>query len=570
MFLALKHKLSPQLLRFLLVLCISILFGSVWFLILYNRFPLYFTHINWIYASGADVLKTQLGWEWFRQEPWSFPLGRIESYGYPFGTYLAYMDSIPLMAILLKLFSPWLGGHFQYLGVWELASIIGQMFASVMLLNQFTRSYLQKILGASLLVLSPPMISRVFLHDSFTAHWIILAAIWFIILEYRSRLWRGAWVILFALAMLIQLYFVAMLLPLWAISLYFRYAREKRPWLVVTDILIVIGLIILLGYCSGLFSLEPDNLVEEGFGLYSWNLNGFVNPNSFSNFLKQMPVGSSKLFEGFSYLGLGNLLILPTAIFLFFHKDCSRRRLFFFTPFGLVSILFGIYALSQKAYLGAYPLWDIHLPDSLYTLCSFFRTSARFIWPVFYFIVLFGIISILRNFRYPTLILLSALILQYIDIQPLIITKKINGLAEYHSKLQAEFWQQAAIYNRHIFLLPASYAASSYYEPFALYARENQMTLNWGYLSRGKYAAIENYGESVWEELKVGQIDPQSLYILWNSAWIGFARQNLSDQIIICTVDGYTVILSTDNLLSRSYSGLTDYCTIPSIKTNLQ
>jgi hypothetical protein len=557
------YKGSPQSLQFLLLLSISILLGTAWFLVLYNRFPLYFSHVNWIYAAGADLFKDQIGWEWFRQDAWGFPLGRIESYAYPFGTFLSFMDSIPLLAIPLKLFSPWLGGNFQYLGLWELICIILQMLAGMLILRQFTRSYLQVILGASLLVLSPPMISRVFTHNSLTSHWILLVAILFIILEYRSRLWRGAWAVLFAVAMLIQLYFVAMLLPLWAISLFFRYLRGKRRRVMIFDILVVIGVVLLVGYCTGYFSLKPDNLVGEGFGLYSWNLNGFFNPNEYSNFLNSMAVGSSKVFEGFSYLGLGNLLILPVALYFFFRKEVSRSRLLFFIPFGLVSILFGLYALSQKAYLGTYLLWDIKLPDGIYALCSLFRTSARFIWPVYYFVVVFGLISIIRNFRHATLLLLPALVLQYFDLQPLIDSKKINELAEYNSRLGSEFWQQAAIDNRHLYLLPSSFNAAYIYEPFALYARQNRMTLNFGYLSRGDYKAMEEYGESIWEGLKTGQADPESLYVLWDSEWDNFARQNLAEEMVICSVDGYTVILSIDNGLNRGYSNLTDYCTVP-------
>jgi hypothetical protein len=96
-----------------------------------------------------------------------------------------------------------------------------------------------------------------------------------------------------------------------------------------------------------------------------------------------------------------------------------------------------------------------------------------------------------------------------------------------------------------------------------LYARQNRMTLNFGYLSRGDYKAMEEYGESIWEGLKTGQADPESLYVLWDSEWDNFARQNLADEMVICSVDGYTVILSIDTGLNRGYSNLTDYCTVP-------
>jgi hypothetical protein len=560
----LHYKLSPRFLQFLLQFSLSILFGSAWFLLLYGRFPLYFSHVNWIYTSGVDAFQHQLGWEWFRQEPWRFPLGRIEAYGYPFGTFLTYTDSIPLLAIPFKILSPWLGDRFQYLGIWELASVIGQMLMGMLILHEFTCSYSQKILGASLLVLSPPMIYRAFGHDSLSAHWILLAAIWFILLEYRHKLRRGAWMALFAVSILVHLYFAAMLLPLWAIGLFFKYTRKKMKWVFIADILAVTGVILLVGYSIGLFSLDINSLVGEGFGFYSWNLNGFINPDQSSTFLKDLAAGTGGQYEGFSYLGLGNLLILPTALFLFLRKDPSRRRLFFFLPIGLVAILLSSFALSQEAFSGAQPLWDIHLPGFVFTLCSLFRSSGRFIWPVYYFLVLFGLTSILRNCRHPRLVLSLALLLQYIDLQPLFDAKNFDGFAQYQSDLQAEFWQQAAKTSRHVILIPASSGSFSVYKPFALYALQNKLTLNCGYFSRADYDVIDKYAMQVWEELKAGKSDAQTIYIFWDPNWAGSIKEYLLDHMLTCWVDGYSVILSVDNELTQTNLDLTRYCSAPS------
>ena len=561
----LQYKLSPNFLRFLLNLSISILFGSTWFLLLYGHFPLHFSHVDWIYRLGGDIFQHQLGWEWFRQEPWSFPLGRIEAYGYPFGTYVTYMDSIPLLAIPFKLLSPLLKQNFQYLGLWELASVIGQMLMGILILQEYTQSYPQKILGASLLVLSPPMIFRAFSHDSLTAQWILLAGFLFIILEYRHKLWRGAWLALFAVAMLVHLYFVAMLLPLWIISLYFRYCREKKGWALIVDILIVISLLLIVGYSIGLFSLHINNLQEDDFGFYSWNLNGFLNPiQNSSTFFKELALGTGGQYEGFSYLGLGNLFILPIALIMFFYKDYSHRKLYFLLPFVFIAILFIFIALSNKAFLNAAPIWNIPLPKFTANLFSIFRSSGRFIWPVFYFLVLFGLISLVRNIRYPILVLILALLLQLIDIQPFYVSKRINGFNQYQPNLQSEFWQNAAKTNQHIILIPATWPLSTIYEPIALYARQNKLTLNWGYFSRAQYDAIAKYAEGVWEDLKVGRADKETIYIFWDSDGERLAQEYLSDHMLICQIDGFSVVFSVDNKLTQINLDLSRYCVLPS------
>ena len=133
-FLLKKNKIFTWLLWFGL----SVLLGCALYLFLYGRYRLYFGHVNWIYSIGRDPLQHQLGWEFFRNEPWKFPLGSIDNYGYPIGTSVFYLDSIPLFAFFFKLFSPWLGSQFQYFGIWELANLIGQVFVGILILNEFS------------------------------------------------------------------------------------------------------------------------------------------------------------------------------------------------------------------------------------------------------------------------------------------------------------------------------------------------------------------------------------------------------------------------------------------------
>jgi hypothetical protein len=560
-----NKRLSRRSIQFLILLSLSILFGLAWFLLLFDRYPLYVSNVNYIYSAGGDLLQHQLGWEWFRQEPWRFPLGRIEAYGYPFGTYITFMDSIPLFAIPFKVLSPWLGDNFQYIGIWNLASIVGQFLVGMLILREFSRSYINILLGAILLVFSPPMIFRFFYHDSLTAHWIILAAIWLIILEYRNRLGRFAWIVLFALAMLVHLYFVAMLLPLWVIGLFLHYSKGEKKWMVWVDILAVIAVILLLGYGTGLFSLNIRNLGLDGYGLFSWNLNGFINPSSIpSSFLKRMALGDFRQYEGFSYLGMGNLLILPTATFLFLHFENLKKRAFIIIPFMIVAISYCLFAVTQKAFLGDRLIWEFRLPDLLYNLFfSMFRASGRFIWPVFYFLVLFGITSILRYFRFPAVVLVVALLVQSSDLSRVFEFNKYSGFVSYDSPLESEFWKQAVKSNRHIILFPANRSAENIYEPFAILARQNKLTLNWGYFSRADNAALEKYGNQAWEDLKTNRADAQTIYIIYDPEWDSAVQANLSGRMLVCQVDGFDVVLSSDNGLTLTNMDLTRFCTMP-------
>ena len=543
----------------LLTIVFSILFGSAGFLLLYGHYTLHFSHVNWIYSTGRDLLQHQLGWEFFRQEPWRFPLGSIQAYGYPVGTSVTFLDSIPLFAFFFKLLSPWLPANFQYLGLWELTSVIGQMLLGMLILKEFTRSWPARILGACLLVLAPPMIYRAFFHNSLSAQWIILAAIWFVILEYRHKFWRWAWLFLFALAMLIHLYFVPMILPLWLISLYFHYAGEKKRWPVIIDVLAVAAVIFWVGYCTGIFGVAAGELAQAGYGNYSWNLNGFINPDGFSRLIKSLPLASDGQEEGFSYLGLGNLILILLALLLFLVKDRARKNLKMLLPFGIAALVYLLFALSNVAYINSAPIWQVQLSNQLLNVFNLFRASGRFIWPVFYFLVLFGLIVVARNIRHPELLLLAVLLIQFFDIQPLYSSKQVKGYAEYTSKMQDSFWTDAAKTNKAIVVIP-----TEYYEQVVLYADKNHMTINSGYFARADYPAMEANALKVWNDLLAGKPDPQTLYLLSEPKYAKSAAANLSKSMYLCNFNDYTVLFSRENEVAKTAGDLDAHCTTPS------
>lgn len=552
------QKTPSKFLDHLLTIVFSILFGSAGFLLLYGHYTLHFTHVNWIYSTGRDLLQHQLGWEFFRQEPWRFPLGSIQAYGYPIGTSITFLDSIPLFAFFFKLFSLWLPSNFQYLGLWELASVIGQMLLGMLILKEFTRSWLVRILGACLLVLSPPMIYRAFFHNSLSAQWLLLAAIWFVIQEYRHKLWHWAWPFLFALAMLIHLYFVPMIIPLWVISLYFHYSRERKRWQVFIDILAVIAVILVVGYCIGIFGVAAGELVSEGYGNYSWNLNGFFNPDGFSRFLKSLPLASDGQEEGFSYLGLGNLILIPLALLLFLVKDRAHKNLKGLLSFGVAALVYLLFALSNTAFFNTTQIWNLHLLSGLLNVLNLFRASGRFIWPVFYLLVSFGLIVVARNIRHPELLLLPILLIQFFDIQPLYSSKRVKGYAEYTSKMQDGFWTAAAKTNKAIVIIP-----TEYYEQVVLYADKNHMTVNSGYFARADYNAMEANALQIWNDLLAGKSDPQTLYLLSEQKYTDSAAANLSKSMYLCNFNDYTVLFSKDNEVAKIAGDLESYCSIP-------
>lgn len=560
-----RLKSSPRLRSGLGLAFTSLALALFWFLFMYGRFGLYTSHVGWIYAAGEDLLKHQVGWEWFRQEGWHFPLGWIHAFGYPFGTSITFLDSIPLLAIPFKLISPLLGQNFQYIGLWELLSLWGQILFGMLILRQFRALGWVQALGGSLLALAPTMLWRAFNHPSLAAHWILLAGIWFTLLEFRGKLWRGAWFILFGVSILVHAYYIPMLLPLWLASLYLRWARERKPWQALLDLLAGSVIVALLGFVTGLFKLGSGSLSADGFGSYSWNLNGLFNPLQYSAIFKDgIANGSIGQYEGFSYLGLGGMLVLGLGGLLYFQKDYRPAHLKYLLPMLAACVPLVLFALSNQAYLNTQPLWKLELPDGLMTFFSFFRSSGRFIWPVFYLLLVFGLVALSRNLRYPAPILALALLLQLVDTQPLYSLKRLPGLVEYQSPLRSEVWQAAADANEHILLLPAL-KTDTVYQDFAIYAIQNDLTLNTGYFARGDYAAIEAYAADAWTSLQAGEADARTMYVFWNAEWQQMAKEKLADSMILCQADEMTLVLSADNAILNAPLDLPLYCSVPSV-----
>ena len=73
--------------------------GAVLFVLIFGLSPLDPTNLNWLYNADADCFQHQIGFDFYRQAPWSWPLGSMPNYCAPSGTSIVFTDSVPLFAI---------------------------------------------------------------------------------------------------------------------------------------------------------------------------------------------------------------------------------------------------------------------------------------------------------------------------------------------------------------------------------------------------------------------------------------------------------------------------------------
>lgn len=106
-----KHKIG-------LLTILSGIIGAIVFVFIYGTKVLNVTETEWIFRVG-DLSQHQLGWEFFRKADWSFPIGLFNTLSYPNYASIIFTDSIPLFAVIFKIFSEILPETFQYFGIYR-------------------------------------------------------------------------------------------------------------------------------------------------------------------------------------------------------------------------------------------------------------------------------------------------------------------------------------------------------------------------------------------------------------------------------------------------------------------
>ena len=182
-----------------------------------------FFNKNWLYLG--DLYQYQIGWEFFRNDSWRFPLGFNPNYGLEFGTSIAYTDSIPLLAFIFKLFKNFLPQNFQYFSLWIVLIIYLQLLFSYLIIFNLTKNFYFSIISMFFFILAPIFLNRSGIHLSLAGHWIILFSFYIELNNSKFKpILRGLNLIL---SSLIFFYFTMMLIILNSLTYLFLLIKQK-------------------------------------------------------------------------------------------------------------------------------------------------------------------------------------------------------------------------------------------------------------------------------------------------------------------------------------------------------
>ncbi|MCE3247163.1 MAG: hypothetical protein K0R41_988 [Geminicoccaceae bacterium] len=365
---------------------------------------------NTSWALNGDAGTHHLGFRALCLDRVRFPIAWTKLGLWPAGFSIAFSDSLPLISVPLSLLGSFTDCDFQFLGLFLFASLFLQILVASLIFRELGFDHRQGFMAALLLGLFPPLFHR-YWHVALTAHWLILLCILGLLSPRRGRPFFFA---VSQLTVWINFYFFPIACCFALINRTFKAGRLSLAIAfhsVVDVALIVAGALVSLALL-GFFQMEGG---AAGFGEYSMNLLGPINPMERSRFLPDLAVGhAGQLYEGFHYLGLGCIGALLAAAALLVRRPPALDAAAQVRVALMLATMatFSVIALSNKVYLGPWLVLEYTLPDPLSLLARIFRTAGRYFWVVSYLAIILALWLLWQRVpKRPFKVVLAALLL---------------------------------------------------------------------------------------------------------------------------------------------------------------
>lgn len=366
------------------------------------------TALFWIRPRGfmggqIDMSSVVSAYYWFIQDGWRWPLMRIPQANWPDGSNVFALDAAPLVALLGKLVRDASGWQVNLYPAWFVAAFAlpGVMLAAV-LRAWGQRSLLAGIMAGVMGALAP-MVHLRFGHVAQMAIWLVVAAL----AMYAARDMRGrqGWLLgLTLLAGCVNLYLFVMVAAAAGAAILQAVADRRiglARFLVLAICLPLCGLLPVWAF--GLLDMPNLTSTEIDFGFFSANLGTILWPQVSAvgrwtglSWLSGGPLdGTDGQYEGYAYLGLGGVLLVLVALAREWRAVPGILRRHWALALALGALL--AWALSNEVYLGEVMLLRVPLPQVLLdTVLAWFRSSGRFVWPLAWLVLAWGIAGTLR------------------------------------------------------------------------------------------------------------------------------------------------------------------------------
>jgi len=531
-----------------------LLLAAIAFFIVVGFEPLNPVNAGWI-LGRLDPTQHYLGWLFYRNSEWTFPIGLNPLFGQDLSSSIVYSDSIPLLAIPFKLLGPILPERFHYFGLWIFTCFLLQAWLAWKILGLYSKSISLRLLGCGLFVFFPPMLWRINTpaggHSALVGHFLILWAL-YLILRPTNKRRALLWALLLSLSVLTHFYIFAIVALLWLADLanHLLVQRDVSNKKGLQEILLGLLCVLLLAWQVGYFAISVSLNNDRGYGFYGMNIFGLFDTQGWSYILESR-TNPSSWGEGFAYLGLGAIVAGFAALISLFNRsngniDCLKSFFKHHRYLSALIIFLTVFAISNRVGIGdfsfTYPLpeWILRMADAL-------RSSARLFWPVHYLLMIAIFIAIVRAFSHKIALAILGVcfLIQTADTSKGWLVNR-QQLAHYHSedmyiqKLSNSFWSKAPSQYHHLTLVPSINRPSNW-ENFSIYAAGHGLTTNAVHMARIDLAKQVKSNVRLNKQIDSGTFDTDTLYVVENRfviAALATAPQNTA----IAKIDTFNVI----------------------------
>jgi hypothetical protein len=277
-----------------------------------------------IAGSQDDMAQVLVGYLYYVQGPWQLPLFFVSALGTPAGTNVIFMDVVPIVALIGKLFHSLFGTTINpYGGYLFLCFALPGVMMVLFLIAARVRYGLAAVISAIFADTMPALLWR-WGHIALMAQFLLIGALALYLFSLQGCVRRGlviAWIAYLILAYLMDQFLFVMVGIVWLSTL----VQRRLNRLITTREalgagLSTVALVTTVIALAGQFSRESPLPFSRGYGEYSMNLLSPVVPQDSGLFpgLGGLIDATGGQHEGFNYFGIGlliaSLLMLPAEV----------------------------------------------------------------------------------------------------------------------------------------------------------------------------------------------------------------------------------------------------------------
>ena len=535
---------------------------GVWFISLHNFLP---WNVDWL-TLGNDGSAFHISWEFYRKAPMlQWPITATPTYIEGANTVLASANGI--VGIPAKLIGLVFRGQFQFYGLWVAATFGLQALFSFRLLGLFIDKINTRLAACTLFVLAPTFVFRIgeMSHFEVASHWLILGALY---LYFSNTRFVRNWSLLLLLSILISVYITAMLVVVFLAALAKeRFTNKALPTL---RRLVIAAVVPIFWLFAGFVFMGYLNYggSATGTGFFRLNVFAYLNPGfswtgSFSRIFELVvPTDHRQLFvedlEMFQYLGIGAVvMLLGLVVYLAQQRKASWWKNNSWLIGALVAML--LVAFSHRIGFAGREV-SYWWPEALKDTRQVFRAATRFGWPLYYALMLGGVVATLRVLpkKWASVAIGAICLFNVIDVLPGVQESHYHITDKYGSirAQSTEKWESILANKSHVKVYPnfdlqvgnTVPDAENFEKNWYLLARlalDHNMSTNFGYVSRPITAHIAREDALIQSSLGAGALDPEVVYIIGNKqTWQQFAEV-AGESAVAEEIDGFYVITSS-------------------------